>query len=102
MGDVMTGTDRLGPDHVCRRDDPGYSSVGEWYEAHQGRVPIQAAAALSRLVRERNMSFSDAFRSLIDAGALILIEGEAEDEAVHSVTIDLAGNGELDSEPLEE
>jgi hypothetical protein len=81
MGRLMTNADRLGPDHVCRREDPGYASVGEWYEAHRGRVPIQAAQALSQLVRERQVSFADAFRTLVDAGALILIEDEAGDEA---------------------
>jgi hypothetical protein len=80
MGCVVTSTDRLGADHVCRRDDPGYASVGEWFEAHRGRVPIQAAHALSRLVSERDMSFADAFRTLVDAGALILIEDEDEAE----------------------
>lgn len=94
----MTGDGRAGPDHVCRRDDPGYVSVGEWYAAHQGRVPIQAAQALSQLVRERQMSFADAFRTLVGAGALILIEGEAEDEAGHTVTMDLASDGELDGD----
>jgi hypothetical protein len=98
----MTSTDRLRPDHVCRRDDPGYASVGEWYEAHRGRVPIQAAAALSRLVRERQMSFADAFWALVDRGALILIEDDAENEAAHTVTMDLAGDGELDGDLFEE
>jgi hypothetical protein len=98
----MNAHDRLGPDHVCRRDDPGYATVGEWYEAHQGRVPIQAAHALSRLVKERNMSFADAFRILVGRGALILIEDEAEDEAAHSVTTDLACDGDLDGDLSEE
>jgi hypothetical protein len=94
----MNEHDRLGPDHVCRRDDPGYATVGEWYEAHQGRVPIQAAHALSRLVTERNMSFADAFRSLVGGGALILIDDEAEDEEAPSVTTDLASDGEVDGD----
>ena len=88
--------DRLGPDHRCRRDDPGYASVGDWYEAHRGRVPIQAAAALSRLVRERHISFADAFRTLVDRGALILIEDEAENEAARTFTLDLATDGAID------
>jgi hypothetical protein len=64
----------LGPDHVCRRDDPGYDSVGAWYEAHRGRVPIQAAMALDRLVRDRGLTFAEAFRALVDRGALILLD----------------------------
>ena len=71
--------DRLGPDHVCRRDDPSYPTVGAWYEAHQGRVPIQAAHALSKLTRDGRMSFAEAFRTLVDRGALILIEDEPSD-----------------------
>jgi hypothetical protein len=102
MGRVVTSADRLGADHVCRRDDPGYASVGEWYEAHRGRVPIQAAQALSRLVRERHMSFADAFRTLVQAGALILIEDEAEEGPAHTVTVDQAGDGELDGDLDEE
>jgi len=112
MGRVVTCEDRLGRDHVCRRDDPGYTSVGEWYEDHRGRVPIQAAQALSQLVRERHASFADAFRTLVDAadafrtlvdaGALILIEDEAEDEAAHTVTMDLAADGELDGDISDE
>lgn len=98
----MTSDDRLGPDHVCRRDDPGYASVGEWYEAHRGRVPIQAAAALSQLVREQHMSFAEAFRTLVDRGALILIDDEVEDVTAHTVTMDLAGDGELNGDMSEE
>ena len=100
----MTDDDRVGPGHLCRRDDPDYVSVGECYEAHRGRVPIQAAATLSRLVRERQMSFADAFRTLVDHGALILVEDEAEDDneaaddAAHRLTMDLVGDGEVDGD----
>ena len=64
----------LGPDHVCRRDDPAYDSVGAWYDAHRGRVPIQAAAALDRLVRDCGLTFAEAFLTLVDGGALILLD----------------------------
>lgn len=66
--------DRLGPDHDCRRDDPGYATVGEWWEAHRGRVPIQAAAALDQLVKTRGMSFADAFRALVDSRAMVFVD----------------------------
>jgi len=68
----------LGPDHVCRRDDPNYDSVGAWYEAHRGRVPIQAALALDRLIRHRGLPFGEAFRTLVDRGALILLDSNDE------------------------
>jgi hypothetical protein len=64
----------LGPDHVCRRDDPGYDSVGAWYEAHRGRVPNLAAMARDGLVRDRGLTFAEAFRAQVDRGAFILLD----------------------------
>jgi hypothetical protein len=96
--------DRLGPDHDCRRDDPTYESVGGWYEDHQGRVPIEMAQGLSRYMKERGVSFGEAYRALLDAGAIILLAEEpgsaddAEDVAAHTVTMDLAADGELDGD----
>ena len=72
----------LGPDHVCRRDDPGYDSVGAWYDAHRGRVPIQAAT-LDRLVRDRSLTFAEAFLTLVDGGALILLDDNGSASAPH-------------------
>jgi hypothetical protein len=36
----------LPPGHRCRVDDLVYESVGDWFNDHHGRVPIQATAGL--------------------------------------------------------
>ena len=60
--------------HVCRVDDLAYESVGAWYTDHRGRVPIQAAHALTREMQTRGCTFAEAFTALVDRGAIILIE----------------------------
>jgi hypothetical protein len=69
----------LPPGHNCRTDDLAYESVGEWYEAHRGRVPIQTAAGLTKYMREHKCSFAEAFEALSrPGGPMILIETEAD------------------------
>jgi hypothetical protein len=96
MGRLMTSADRLGPDHVCRRDDPSYASVGAWYEAHRGRVPIQAAQALSQLVRERQVSFADAFSGPRRHWRRDPHRGRGGGRGGPTVTMDLADVGDVD------
>jgi hypothetical protein len=64
----------LPPGHICRIDDLAYQSVGEWYEAHRGRVPVQAAGWLSAYMKTHNCSFAAAFAAATGhRGPLILI-----------------------------
>jgi hypothetical protein len=73
------GPGRLPPGHDCRRDDPGYASVHDWWQDHHGRVPIQAAAGLDRYVREHGVSFGEAFRALTGPrGPIILIQESSD------------------------
>ena len=65
-----------GPSHRCRRDDPMYPDTWAWWQDHQGRMPITAAVALSRLRRERGMTFGKAFQHLVDMGALALLDDD--------------------------
>jgi hypothetical protein len=80
----MTDVPHRGPlpaDHDCRRDDPSYTSVHDWWRDHQGRVPIQAAAGLDRYVREHGVSFGEAFRALTGPRGPIILIGPAEPPA---------------------
>lgn len=51
-----------------------YATVGEWYLDYHGYVPIEAAAGLSRLIRETGMAFPDAYRALLGARKIIHID----------------------------
>ena len=67
----------LPPGHRCRVDDLAYASVGDWYDEHHGRVPIQAAAGLDRYIRLHGCTFAEAFKALSGPGGpMILIERE--------------------------
>ncbi|MGH7691657.1 MAG: hypothetical protein ACREOA_02995 [Candidatus Dormibacteria bacterium] len=73
---LQPGQAVLPPGHNCRVDDLAYDSVGEWYRAHQGRVPVQAAAGLSHYVQQHGCSFADAFRTLTEPGGpIVLVSG---------------------------
>lgn len=56
------------------RDVSKYTSVGQWYADFKGRVPIQMAAGLDSLMRERNISFPEAYALLVERGAIIEID----------------------------
>jgi hypothetical protein len=65
----------LPPGHRCRTDDLAYETVGAWFDDHQGRVPIQAAAGLDRYIRTHGCTFAEAFAALTGRrGPIILIE----------------------------
>ena len=67
----------LPSEHRCRVDDLAYTTVGEWFEDHHGRVPIQAAAGLSRYMKAHGCSFGEAWTALTAPdGPIILIEKE--------------------------
>jgi len=51
-----------------------YTTVSEWYLDYHGYVPIEAAAGLSRLIRETGMTFPDAYRALLEARKIIHID----------------------------
>ena len=38
------------PGHDCRRDDPKYTSVSEWYRHHVGRVQVTMAWRLDQRI----------------------------------------------------
>ena len=65
----------LPPGHRCRVDDLAYTSVGDWFADHRGRMPIQAAAGLDRYMKAHGCTFAEAFAVLTGPGGpLILIE----------------------------
>ncbi len=72
---------QLPPGHECRRDDPLYETVGDWYREHAGRVPIQMAHGLSRYIAAHDCSFGDAWRELVDKRVIILAEETNTSEA---------------------
>ena len=51
-----------------------YKSVGEWYRDHRGRVPVQMAAALERLIRDEGLTFLQAYAKLKAGGQIVEIE----------------------------
>jgi hypothetical protein len=67
----------LPPEHHCRVDDLAYTTVGEWFEDHHGRVPIHAAAGLSRYMKVHGCTFAEAYTALTaPGGPIILIDEE--------------------------
>ena len=57
-----------------------YKTVGEWYRDHRGRVPIQMAAGLDKLMKEEGLSFPEAYAKLVAAGAIIEIDEPTPEE----------------------
>jgi hypothetical protein len=57
------------------RDISTYTSVGEWYEDYRGRVPVQTAAALARLMNKEGISFPEAYARLMSEGSIIEVDG---------------------------
>ncbi|MGD0522935.1 MAG: hypothetical protein ABSA43_00015 [Candidatus Microgenomates bacterium] len=51
-----------------------YKEVGEWWENEgHGKFPIQVPAAISKLQKEKEMSFQEAFEYLVDKKVIILL-----------------------------
>ena len=51
-----------------------YKTVGEWYAEHRGRVPVQMAAALEKLMRDEGLTFPDAYVKLVAADRIVEID----------------------------
>ncbi len=51
-----------------------YTSVGEWYTDHRGYVPIQMAAGISRTMKERGMTFREAYTYLLHRRVIIHVD----------------------------
>ena len=67
------------PGHICRRDDPKYTSVSDWYRHHIGRVPIMMAWKLDQRMKATGETFAEAWAALHDRGSIILIEPESDE-----------------------
>jgi hypothetical protein len=52
-----------------------FRTVGEWYAAYRGRVPIQMAAGLERLMSETGCTFPEAYARLVERGSIIETDG---------------------------
>jgi len=75
MSDAPDHRSHLPAGHRCRVDDLAYTSVSVWWNHHRGRVPIQAAAGLSRYMRDHDCTFAEAWTVLTGPGGpIILIE----------------------------
>jgi len=59
--------------HDCRIDDLAYETVQDWWDAHRGRVPIQAAAWLSRYMRTHNCTFAVAVAAATGTGGPLIL-----------------------------
>jgi hypothetical protein len=59
--------------HDCRRDDPRYPTISDWFADHRGMVPLHMAWQISVLMKRRNISFGEAYQALLDAGAIGLV-----------------------------
>jgi hypothetical protein len=68
------------PEHVCRRDDPKYASVSDWYRHHIGRVPIMMAWKLDQRMKATGETFAEAWAASVDRGSIILIEPEKPED----------------------
>ena len=66
----------LEPGHVCRRDDPGYQTVSDWYRHHAGRVPIMMAWKLDQRIKASGETFAQAWAAMVGHGAIILLDQE--------------------------
>lgn len=75
---MPTTAGSLPPGDICRVDDLSYTSVGDWYADHRGRVPIRAAAALDRYIKAHGCSFGEAFATLSGPGGPIILIEEAK------------------------
>ena len=58
-----------------------YATLGEWYADYAGHVPVQAAAAIGRHMRDTGLSFPDAYRSLIRARRIVHLDPSVDLEA---------------------
>ena len=53
-----------------------FRTVGEWYREFHGRVPIQMAAGLDRIMREEGVTFPRAYELAVERGQVIHVDPE--------------------------
>ena len=51
-----------------------YATAGEYWADYRGYVPIQQMVVISQVMRARGCTFVEAYRVLLDTGAIIHIE----------------------------
>lgn len=56
-----------------------YTSPGEYWADYRGYVPLAMMVGITRLMREHDLAFADAYRMLLDAGAIIHVAEVPED-----------------------
>ena len=75
---AMDYDDEFWEAHEARRralpDPHTYSSAGDWYHDYRGFVPIQMARGLSLAMKERGLTFPEAWDLLVGRGAIVMIE----------------------------
>ena len=62
-----------------------YATVGEWFDDYRGYVPIQMAAGISRTMKERGLTFREAYTLLVSRGAIIHINPSDDDVPAESM-----------------
>ena len=58
-------------DHPRPRHWSTYETPGEYWADYAGRVPLPMMVALSGVMRERGVTFAEAYALLLEAGAII-------------------------------
>lgn len=53
-----------------------YATVSDWYRDFHGRVPVDTAPALKRLMERTGCTFPEANKALLDAQVIIVIKEE--------------------------
>ena len=56
------------------RDPHTYSDITEWWADYRGFVPIQMAHGLSQVMKQRGLTFPEAWDLLVGHGAIVVIE----------------------------
>lgn len=51
-----------------------YKTVGEWWEKEGSKFPIQVPSAISKLQKEKGMSFQEAFEYLLEKRVIIPVD----------------------------
>ena len=54
-----------------------YNTVGEWWEKDgAGKFPIQIPIAISKLEKEKGLSFHEAFEQLVKKEVIVFVDNE--------------------------
>jgi hypothetical protein len=57
-----------------------FRTVGEWCGEYRGRVPVQMAAGLERMMSETGSSFPEVHARLVARGSILEIDGPSAAE----------------------